>query len=189
MTQSSPQAQAKELTITPGQAHLRSFAYFLPAAILFVFLFYMLWPERLSLSNYKSSFPGIGVVVSIMVTGIVVHELIHGLTWAIFAPSGFRSIRFGILWKSMTPYCHCREPLPVRPYCIGAAMPGIILGILPMVVSLASGSIALLAFGLFFTLAAGGDIMIIRMLIGTDRNHLVQDHPSKIGCLIYKKSD
>ncbi|MEA4948613.1 MAG: hypothetical protein VB068_03025, partial [Petrimonas sp.] len=30
-----------------------------------------------------------------VVIGIVLHELIHGITWALFAKKGFKSIRFG----------------------------------------------------------------------------------------------
>jgi len=75
----------------------------------------------------------------------------------------------------------------VREYQIGAAAPGIILGILPSVVALFLGNIVWLAFGLFFTMAAGGDLMIILMLNRQGRESLVQDHPSKIGCLIYPK--
>lgn len=48
--------------------------------------------------------------------GIVAHEAIHGIFWAAFAKRGFRSIRFGFLWKKLTAYCHCSEPLEVRPY-------------------------------------------------------------------------
>lgn len=123
-----------------------------------------------------------------MVAGVVVHELIHGIAWSSFAKDGFKSIRFGVLWKSVTPYCHCKEPLLVRQYQIGAAAPGIILGIIPAIIALFTGSLLWLAFGLFFTMAAGGDLMIILMLKNEDLNHLVQDHPSKIGCLVYSGS-
>ena len=47
------------------------------------------------------------IVFVALMAGIVVHELIHGLTWAYFAKKGFKSIRFGIFWEMLTPYCHC----------------------------------------------------------------------------------
>lgn len=192
MKESNPNlGNAQELTINAVQAQLRSFAYFLPFALIFGLAFYALWPQKLSIANYKAAFPsgtaGIASLILIIIAGVIVHELIHGITWARYAASGFRSIRFGILWKSITPYCHCKEPLKVRDYQIGAAAPGIILGILPSVVALFLGNILWLAFGLFFTMAAGGDLMIILMLNKQGRANLVQDHPSKIGCLIYPK--
>lgn len=184
---------SEELTISAGQAQLKSIGYFIPFAFIFICAFYLLWPGKLTTANYKAEFPGgttglIWVVTGLLV-GVIIHELIHGITWSLYARSGFKSIRFGVLWKSMTPYCHCKEPLSVKDYQIGAAAPGIVLGILPMLIALASGSIVLLAVGLFFTMAAGGDLMIILMLSGQPRSDLVQDHPSKIGCLIYKKAE
>ncbi|WP_256003431.1 DUF3267 domain-containing protein [Pedobacter deserti] len=185
------QDQARELTISAGQAQLKSIAYFLPFAFVFVLVFYLLWPNQLSLAHYKEILPpgvqGLVWLVGIMLAGIVVHELIHGLAWALFASSGFRTIRFGILWKSLTPYCHCTEPLRLRHYQIGAAAPGIILGIIPTLIAILTGSISWLAFGLFFTLAAGGDLLIILMLRNESKQSFIQDHPNKIGCLVYKK--
>ena len=49
----------------------------------------------------------------ILISGIIIHELIHGVFFAFFAKNGFRSIKFGILWKMLTPYCHCKEPLKI----------------------------------------------------------------------------
>jgi hypothetical protein len=31
--------------------------------------------------------------------GIIVHELLHGLTWGYFALNGLKSIKFGVKWK------------------------------------------------------------------------------------------
>ncbi|MGV3705412.1 MAG: DUF3267 domain-containing protein [Arcticibacter sp.] len=186
-----PGYTTEELTISAGQAQIKSIGYFIPFAIVFISAFYLLWPDKLSTANYKSAFPGDGTgfiwIIAIMLVGVIIHELIHGITWSLYARSGFKSIRFGVLWKSLTPYCHCKEPLSVKNYQIGAAAPGIVLGIVPTLVALLTGSIVLLAIGLFFTMAAGGDLMIILMLAKQSKNDLVQDHPSKIGCLIYRK--
>ena len=42
---------------------------------------------------------------------IIVHELIHGITWAIFAKNHFHAIDFGIVWSTLSPYCTCFKPL------------------------------------------------------------------------------
>ena len=65
-------------------------------------------------------------------------------------------------------------------------MPGIILGIIPSIIAIVTGSLGLFIFGLFFTLAAGGDFMIVNLLRDEPKNNLVQDHPSKIGCYIFR---
>ncbi len=122
-----------------------------------------------------------------MILGIVLHELIHGITWAKFAKKGFKSIKFGILWKMLTPYCYCEETLNVRQYIIGAITPAIIMGIIPAVIAIVIGNLGLLIFGMFFTMAAGGDFLIINLIRKESSSDLVQDHPSEAGCYIYRR--
>ncbi|MEY8433888.1 DUF3267 domain-containing protein [Lachnospiraceae bacterium 48-42] len=59
---------------------------------------------------------------------IIVHELIHGITWAIFAKNHFHAIDFGIVWSTLSPYCTCFEPLKKWQYLLGTAMPTLVLG-------------------------------------------------------------
>ena len=184
----------EELTIDMAKAQLLSLIYFIPAAILLGLPYYFLWAVDYNLQTIIDMVPArLSVAVSmfticgVLIVGVVLHELIHGLTWAMFAKGGFKSIRFGVVWKFLTPYCHCKEPLLVKHYMIGALMPALLLGLLPSIIALFTGNLFYFVFGLFFTLAAGGDFMIINLLRRVDYNALVQDHPSKIGCYIYKK--
>src|SRR5690606_9207687 len=96
--------------------------------------FYFLWKEKLTLEAFNNLFIDFGVsnglltgllFLVVVIVGVVVHELIHGITWAIFAKNGLRSIKFGILKEMLTPYCHCQEPLKLKPYLLGAMMPGL----------------------------------------------------------------
>lgn len=48
---------AQELTISAGQAQLKSIAYFIPFALVFGLAFYLIWPGRLSVETYKAAFP------------------------------------------------------------------------------------------------------------------------------------
>ena len=119
--------------------------------------------------------------------GIAVHELIHGIAWAIFAKNGFKSMKFGVMWKLLTPYCHCKDALKVKEYIFGAIAPAILLGILPAIVAIFNGSISLLIFGMFFTMAACGDFLIINLIRKENWDDLVEDHPTEAGCYIYRK--
>lgn len=123
----------------------------------------------------------------IMVAGIALHELIHGITWAIFAKNGFKSIRFGVLWKMLTPYCHCTEPLKIKHYLWGAVTPAIFLGLIPGIVGIIIENYAVSLFGIFFTIAAIGDFMIIDLLKNEKPNDYAQDHPSEAGCYVFRK--
>ena len=120
----------------------------------------------------------------ILLAGVVVHELLHGITWGYYAKRGMRSIKFGIKWKYLTPYCHCKEPLKAKHYRIGGIMPLLIMGILPSVVAYVTGNGVFLSFGIFFSWAAGGDIIALFMLRKFDRNIFISDHPKKMGFYI-----
>lgn len=181
----------EELTIDVVKAQWQAIVYALPFLVFFSAAYFLRWgstvPDRISEAFTLPGMKSVGIsLLIVLVLGIVVHELIHGLTWALFAKQGFRSIRFGIMWKYLTPYCHCKEPLTVRHYIIGGIMPAILTGFLPCIVAIFTGSLSWLAGGLFFTLAAGGDFMIINLLRKLPMNSLVQDHPEKLGCYVYK---
>lgn len=124
-----------------------------------------------------------------MIIGIILHELIHGLTWALFVNGGIRAIKFGFLKKYLTPYCHCKGYLKVRHYIAGAVMPAIILGILPTLWAFINGSIMIFFLGVYFIVAASGDFLIIFLLRSENFNSYVKDHESLPGCIVYKKKD
>lgn len=120
----------------------------------------------------------------IIFIGIAVHELIHGISWWWMDDIPWENIHFGFKWAVLTPYVHCPEPIEVGNYRWGVAMPGIVLGVLPYVVALILQSGWLLAFGLFFTLTASGDILILWLLRDVRSGKKVQDHPDLVGCRV-----
>jgi hypothetical protein len=94
------------------------------------------------------------------------------------------NIKFGV--KSLSPYTHCDVPLPARVYRSGAIMPALVQGLLPYAVGLSTGIGWLSAFGLMYIFAAGGDMLILWMLRGVKADVMVEDHPSRVGCYVYK---
>ncbi len=185
----SQQYEKEQLTIDLVWANKVGLFILIPIVIVFGVPFYWVWKSQLS---FKSVFGEVGVLDSIyifgvLIAGIALHELIHGFTWAIFAKRGFKSIKFGVLWKMLTPYCHCKEPLKVKEYIIGAIAPAILLGIFPAVFAIFNGNVGMLVFGMFFTMAACGDFLIIDLIRKEDPNDLVEDHPTEAGCYIYRK--
>ena len=188
--------QKVKLTIDLTKANVYGILGLFPILLLYGVPFYLIWGDRFKGEDSFRMFPetdslmsGILVLlgfVAVVAGGIVVHELIHGLTWSLFTKRGFKSIRFGILKEMLTPYCHCEEPLKVRQYVLGAAMPAVILGFIPALVSLFTGNSSILLFGIFFTMAAIGDFMIIWLLRKESSNSFVLDHPSEAGCYVYR---
>ncbi len=120
-------------------------------------------------------------MIPVFIVGAVVHELIHGITWAVFAKNGWKSIKFGIKWKLLTPYCHCKEPLKKPEYFLGAIMPLVLMGILPGIYAIITGNAFVLLFAIFFSWAAGGDILGVWMLRKVKRNARVADDPNELG--------
>lgn len=121
---------------------------------------------------------------------IVIHELIHGLSWAVFARHHWRDIEFGFMKQYLTPYCTCRVPLSKGQYIFGALMPLILLGILPMIAGILAGSMGVLLLGIIMADAAAGDILIVWKILryktnGADVVYI--DHPTQAGGVIFEK--
>lgn len=170
--------EIEEYTMGMGIVNLIALLFIIPITALILYPFILIW-------DYETFKTGKVIFddnfLYLLICGIVIHELLHGLTWGYFASNGLKSIKFGIKWKFLTPYCHCKEPLKVKHYKIGAAMPLIIMGIIPSIIGLVIGHGGVLAFGIFFTWAAGGDIIALYMMRKLDNNIYVSDHPDKMG--------
>ncbi len=176
----------KSETMSALNANIIAFAMLLPIAIICVVPFVLIW-------DWQSFFEGFTFLRShqvllllILILGIVLHEGLHGLTWGLFAKGGLKSIRYGIKWACLTPYCHCNEPLKRNHYLLGGIMPGLVLGLFPVIIALVYGYGWLLLLGIFFIGAAGGDLMVLFKLIKVDKKHLIQDHPNEIGFLVLR---
>ncbi|MCC3869712.1 DUF3267 domain-containing protein [Terrisporobacter mayombei] len=117
---------------------------------------------------------------------IVIHELLHGLTWSLFCKEGFKSISFGIMWQSLTPYCHCKEPLNFKAYITGGLMPLLILGILLFIISFFMENSSLMILSLINILCAGGDTTIA-LLLCKYKDALFIDHPTDCGFVAFTK--
>jgi len=119
-----------------------------------------------------------------VLVAIFVHELIHGFLFAIYAPNGFRSVKFGFSKNLGSPYCHCSDPIRVKHYMRAGIAPFVILGIIPYVLSLVTGNNWIKVFGLLFCIGGFGDLLVWIKLLKYDRNTLVRDHPSKMGFIL-----
>ena len=102
--------QKEKLTINLYWANIFSFLILVPIVLVFGLPYYLLWIDDIDSFGklWLDSISIFGFLKIFLVTllGIIIHELIHGITWSIYADNGFKSIKFGVLWKMMTPYCH-----------------------------------------------------------------------------------
>jgi hypothetical protein len=146
-------------------------------------LFHFIWAHHTPVISLV--FPVWIKVVSIILA-IVVHELIHGILFALYASHGFRSVTFGFNMKIGAFYCHCKEAIRVKHYRRAGIAPLIILGLIPLAAGYITGVSWFKTFGLLLTIGGFGDLLVFIKLIKIDRNLLILDHPDKLGFIIIR---
>jgi hypothetical protein len=135
--------------------------------------------------EYTWSLP---ILSAVILLGIAVHELIHGVTWAIASRRPlFKAIEFGFSWKTLTPFAHVKEPLEVNAYRIGTLRPILVLGILPYFLALAFADGNLFLFSLFHTMIGVGDLLILWLIRNVTSGAFVEDHPTRAGCYVIER--
>ncbi|MCD6200819.1 MAG: DUF3267 domain-containing protein [Bacteroidales bacterium] len=172
-------------TLSHGKLVFVAVLLLIPMALFLIFPFLLLWgPKTLQAGIYALLEPR---PLLILLFGIIVHELLHGFTWALFTQKGLRSIRFGINLNYMAPYTHCKEPLKAWQFFTGASMPLIILGLGPSLYGIISGNGTVFFFGILFIWGASGDIVSLFMLRKISKNTLVHDHPNELGFYVEQR--
>lgn len=139
-----------------------------------------------TLAAGASSFIKPESLIPSLLLGLLAHEGLHALGWMVTGGVPRSTIRFGFKMSTLTPYAHCTAPMPADKYRIGVVTPAVALGALPLAVSLLTGSGWLAMFSLLFLIAASGDLILLWMLRDVSPGSLVQDHPSKPGCVVYR---
>ena len=178
--------QAKDLTVSILQANVAAFFIMLPFMAVAAWVFYIVnstGAQGLSLELGLLLLP-------LLLVLIVLHELIHGITWGIFAKNHFHSIDFGIVWSALTPYCTCSEPMKKWQYILGSAMPTLLLGGGTAAVAAATGQLLLLFLSELMILSGGGDFLIILKILfyrSGKKETVYYDHPYECGVVVFEK--
>ncbi len=176
-----------DLTISISSANVFSIILAVPIAAAGLILFFLVNRAGTVSFGTRHGFTLLFVVFIILV---VVHELIHGISWSFFSEHHFKDIEFGFMKESLTPYCTCKAPLSRKPYIFGALMPLVVLGIIPMIIGIVSGSLFMLILGILMTVSAGGDIMLVLSILrhkSSAREAVYMDHPTEAGSVVFEK--
>ena len=181
---SGSQGEEVEVVISLRTANLYSFVFFIVSLVIFGTAFSFIWSIEGFINAWRSFLTDYILLIVSILGGMLLHEVIHALAWGAFADKGFRSITFGINWRHLAPYVHCNEYLRIPAYATGVALPGILLGMLPAIVSLFTGSGWLLCFGVFFLAGAAGDFLALLRLRSFPRTAFVMDHPEHLGFIV-----
>ncbi len=178
--------QSEELTIGIVRANVLTLLMAVPIFALGIFLFFRV-NDGISLTLTGH---GMVLLLGLYLVLVVVHELVHGLTWSLFTENHLKDVAFGFMKKYLTPYCSCKVPMRKGPYLLGALMPLILLGLLPTALAIAKGNTLWLILGLIMILSAGGDILIAAKVAGyrgQGKETLFLDHPTQAGCVVFTR--
>ena len=173
---------AEEKTISVLKANVMAFVTAGPVAVIFGIIYGALVPWKDIEFSLSASLWLLGAFAA----SVFVHEWLHGLGWGLFCRDK-SSISYGVMWKMLTPYCSCSEPLRTGAYAFGGLMPFMVLGIGLFAVSLAVQSRFLLYTSLINILSAGGDTTIALML-PKYKNAYIIDHPTQCGFVALTKN-
>ena len=173
-----------DLSLDLVTANTRSLLYPIP----FIALLLILFSINVGWSTFEKIdwFP----LIVVYLLSVPIHEAIHGLFFGIFAEHHFEAIEFGIIWKSLNPYCYCSDPVRKGDYLTVILAPGTILGFLVGLVALALRSPTWMAFSVLNLFGAGGDFMSAWKLIrfpSKGKEMKVLDHPELPGMIVFCK--
>lgn len=177
-----------DLSVSVRQANLYQLAL-LPMVMLFAASYLLIWGfgEIVAVIELITDRPLYAIPVNIagvvgFVCGVIAHELIHGFSFVLIGRQPLEKVTLlGFQKETLTPYSRCEAPVAVNAYRWAVAMPGLLLGILPSLAGIVTGSLWATLFGMLFTLAASGDALILWLAREVERGKLVEDHPSRVG--------
>ena len=178
----------KNLTVGVLKANIMAVIVMLPLVVVAFVAYLMINP--IDSIEFFISFPEDIVFFAAFILLVILHEAIHGLTWGIFAKGHRKAIAFGFIWKMLTPYCTCTEPLAKWQYIVGGSMPTLVLGFAPAAVAVVMGDFGLLLLSAVMMISGGGDFFIIfKMLLNKPLNHdvLYYDHPYECGVVAFER--
>ena len=173
----------RDVTIPSGKAMILGVVCALPFIIILGLLYRFLLIERAHLSEIGGlSFYILFLII--IVISVVIHELLHGIGWAISSGMGWRAVRFNI--NAMMPSCACKVVLKKKQYLTGALTPFAVLGLGSILfVFIYPGTVSLLTMMVNF-ISAGADLLIASHVL-REGACLIADHPTEAGYIAFYK--
>lgn len=173
----------KDVTIPSGKAMVLGVVSALPFIAIIGLLYRFVLIERAHLSEIGGLSFYI-MFIAIIAVSVVVHELLHGIGWAISSEKGWKVVRFNI--NAMMPSCACKVALKKKTYLIGVLAPFVLLGVGSILfVFVYPGTLSLLIMMVNFV-AAGADLLIAFHVL-KEKSCLIADHPTEAGYIAFYK--
>ncbi|HDS09995.1 MAG TPA: DUF3267 domain-containing protein [Firmicutes bacterium] len=104
-----------------------SIAVFFISVALFILLTYLGLKIHVTYNILiRPEYEIIGLVI-LPLLNIILHELIHALTYLIVSKGAIKDFEFGFVFKKMIAYCYLKKDISIRDYRLIALMPLLIL--------------------------------------------------------------
>ena len=100
---------------------------------------------------------GIALVIAAFILSIPVHELIHGITCAYVSDNNYKTIHYGVNFNKFYAYCRHTKMMDRKACIYTSVMPGIVLGVIPAIISLLIGNQFVCAFAILNLAGASKD--------------------------------
>ena len=137
-----------------------------------------------SLLAARSHFWAWQILLPIIAISVVVHEGLHCIGYVGFAHIPWKTVRFGFSVRSLAAYVHSDSPMSISAYRRLIALPGVILGVLPVFVGVAWEIGSMTLYGFLMLIGASGDLAILWKIRRVSPESLVIDHPFRAGCWV-----
>lgn len=177
----------KEKVLKGAKLNIYTFLLIVPILIISVVPFAFLYGWQNTYFQIKTLLTPLFIFA--LLFGIVIHEALHALTWMLLLRKGIKCIKFGFNVHSFSPYTHCTLPMKVWQYKLGGLTPGLLMGVLPIILSFFLSSVTLNFVGFLFLWAASGDIISLIMIRKLDKNSYVLDHPDEMGFILIDRQE
>jgi hypothetical protein len=132
-------------------------------------------------------FRHLSIVLSVIFASIMVHEGLHWGGYVGFGHLPWGAIRIGFSLRSLAAYVHSDAEVNISAYRRLVALPGVVLGVLPVFAGIVWGAAWMAVYGLLMLIGASGDGAILWKIRSVAPGSLVVDHPSRAGCLVLKE--
>lgn len=124
------------------------------------------------------------VLIPVAAVSVIAHEALHAIGFVRFGRLSRSAVRFGMHWKALAPYAHCKEPMPASAYRRSTLLPALVLGALPCAGGGVLGLGWLYTYGILMLAVASGDFTVYWVIRGIAGDACVMDHPRRPGCWV-----
>lgn len=125
-----------------------------------------------------------GLFLLLTLVFTLAHEAFHVIGWKYWGNLPWRAFTFGVKWEALAPYAHAKQPMPAAAYRVGTLLPGVLTGLVPYGMALASGSALMTMVSATMISGAVGDLYVLWLMRAVAPNAQVIDHPENVGCIV-----